>query len=321
MRAVRRTERGVEVVELPAPRAAEGVRVRVRAIGICQTDVNLARLGPLPATLGHEFAGELDDGTPVGIEPLVPCGACESCASGDYHYCTLGHAMIFGIGFDGGMADEVVVPARCLVALPRGLDARDACLIEPLAVNLHSLALARFEPQQRVCVVGAGITGFGLLAAAAARDRGALVDFEAAGYSGGAAAHDAACAAAEQLGVGTRASGSYDLVIEGDGDEASIARAVELCRPGATLLLVAGYYANKTFPTVPCAMKELHMIWGTLYGHHAAGRAVDSAAALLARTPAIARALVSHRMPLDAAREAFALIESEAPSLKVVLEP
>ncbi|MEZ4217227.1 MAG: alcohol dehydrogenase catalytic domain-containing protein [Myxococcota bacterium] len=321
MRAVRRTEAGIEVVDVPAPLAGEGVRVRVRAVGICQTDVNLARLGPLPQTLGHEFAGELADGTPVGVEPLVPCGACEPCRRGDYQWCERGFAMIAGIGFDGGMADEVVLPARCLVALPRGLEARDACLIEPLAVNLHSLALARFEPAQRVCVVGAGITGFGLLAAAAAKDRGARVDFEPAGDSGGGAMRDAACAAAAALGVGTAPEGAYDLVIEGDGDESSIARAVERCRPGATLLLVAGYYSDKTFPTVPCAMKELHMVWGTLYGHHAAGRAVESAAALLARTPAIARALVTHRMPLDAARDAFALVESDAPSLKVVLEP
>ena len=67
MKCVRRTETGIEVRDLPVP-THEGVRVHVRSVGICQTDVNLARMGPMPHTLGHEFAGELDDGTPVGVE-------------------------------------------------------------------------------------------------------------------------------------------------------------------------------------------------------------------------------------------------------------
>jgi threonine dehydrogenase-like Zn-dependent dehydrogenase len=312
VKCVRRTDAGVEVQDVAVP-THEGVRIHVKSVGICQTDVHLARMGPLPHTLGHEFAGELDDGTPVGIEPMIPCERCEQCLRGDYPYCENGPTMIIGIGHDGGMAEQVVVPGRCIVPLPRGLDARDACLIEPLAVHLHSLALAGFAAGDRVCVVGANLSGFGLLAAAAAAFRGARVDFDAE--------HDHGRLAAERLGIGTRPSGQYDLVIEANGSEASIARAGEWCRPAGTVLLVAGYYSDKLLAVTPFVVKELKMIWGTWYGHHAAGRAVDSAAALLARRPEIAREVISHRMPLEAAPEAFALIESDAPSLKVVLEP
>ena len=59
MRCVRRTENGIEVRDVPVP-TDEGVRVHVRAVGICQTDVNLARMGPMPQTLGHEFAGVVE---------------------------------------------------------------------------------------------------------------------------------------------------------------------------------------------------------------------------------------------------------------------
>ncbi len=315
MRAVRRTDRGIEVVELPTP-VGSGVRVRVRSVGICQTDLNLSAMGPMPATLGHEFAGLLDDDTPVAIEPMVPCERCEACRRGDYHFCALGYSMLLGIGLEGGMADEVRVPERCLVPLPRGLDAADACLVEPLAVNLHALALARLGAGARVAVVGTGITGFGLLAAAGALFRGCRVDVETE------IAHHRPVA--EELGAGVLApddGGHYDLVIEADGSEASIARAAERCRPGGTLLLVAGYYANKVFPTLPCQTKELTLVWGTYYGHHAGGRDVDAAASLLALRPGIARAMIRHRLPLDAAAEAFALCRSDAPTVKVVLEP
>src|SRR5437660_763868 len=117
MRAVRRTERGVEVVEVPEPTDG-GVRVRVRASGICGTDLNMVEMGPLPVVLGHEFAGELDDGTPVAVEPIVPCETCDQCTTGNYHLCRRGTPIYVGIGRDGGMADEVRVPDRTLVPLP-----------------------------------------------------------------------------------------------------------------------------------------------------------------------------------------------------------
>ena len=158
MRAVRRTERGIEVVDAPRPRG-EGVRVRIRAAGICQTDVNLTALGPLPQILGHELAGETEDGRPVAIEPFDPCGRCADCAAGDYLYCVRGAGMIFGIGPDGGMAEELIVPERAIVSLPAGVRPQDASLVEPLSVNLHSLDLAGLRSGQSVAVIGGNLTG------------------------------------------------------------------------------------------------------------------------------------------------------------------
>lgn len=319
MRAVRCSANGIETrsVEPDGPSLFPGedlVRVRTRSVSICQTDVALSGFGALPFTPGHEFAGLLDDGTAVGVEPLAPCGRCRFCLRNDYHFCEKGHAMVLGVGRNGGMADEVLVPRRGLVPLPTGLDVADACLIEPLSVHLHALALARLEGRHRVCVVGANRTGFGLLGGAAALDRGCEVDFDES------APH--ALAAAERIGLGLRPNDLYDVVIEADGSEEAIARAAERCAPGGTVLLVAGYYTEfKQFRMLPFVAKELTVVFGTYYGHHAAGRDADGAAALLARRPEIARAVVSHRLPLDAAREAFALVRSDTPSLKVVLEP
>lgn len=314
MRAVRHTEHGLRVVDVPTP-SGDGVRVRPRAISICQTDVNLLKLGPRPLTLGHEFAGITEDGTPVAVEPLVPCGECEQCRTGDTAWCDRNYSSIMGVGLDGALADEIVVPARCLVPLPATLPVADASLCEPLAVNLHSLALARLEGRHRVAVCGAGITGFGLLGGVGARWRGCHVDVDHVDTP------DHLLDAAARLGMGTTTSGRYDLVIEGDGSEASIARAAHLCRPGGTVLLVAGYYSDKTIQVLPFVVKELTCVWGTFYGHHASGRAFDNAAALLAQWPEVAATLITHRFPLDAVADAFALVGSDTPSIKVVLEP
>jgi len=93
------------------------VRVRVRSAGICGSDLHLIDAGMIEAaaiTLGHEVAGITDDGTAVAIEPLAPCGTCGPCLDGDYNLCRTSGAMLFGIGRDGGMADEIWVPARAL---------------------------------------------------------------------------------------------------------------------------------------------------------------------------------------------------------------
>lgn len=314
MRGVRHTTNGIEIVEVPRP-TGDGVRVKIKAIGICQTDLNLIKMGPLQFTMGHEFAGELEDGTPVGVQPTMPCGTCEHCRHGETAWCAEGYQRLLGIGQDGGMADEIIVPPSSIVPLPRGLEARNgANLIEPLAVNLHSLDLARFDGRMRTLVVGANISGFGLLAAAGAVHRGAAtVDVDA----------DRAFQreAASRLGAGVAPSGQYDLVIEADGSEESIHKACEWCRPGGTLLLVAGYYTPKTWNFTTAFVKELTVIFGAFYGHSSTGRDVDAAATLLGRNPEIARVLNTHRFPLDAAAEAFAFAGSDSESLKVVIEP
>lgn len=314
MRAVRCDGGEVRVVEVPAP-SGEGVRVKVRSAGICGSDLHLLDGGfPVAGTLGHEFAGELADGTAVAIEPLKPCGACPPCACGDYHLCRVGPAMLLGVGLDGGMADEVLVPERALVPLPSRLELRDASLVEPVAVSLHGLRKAGLRGGTRVAVVGAGTIG--LCAAAVAVDAGADVTL--------VARHDHQREAGERLGASVAEAGAdYDLVVEAAGAPAALERAITLCRPGGSVVLVATYWDGKLeLPAFATCLREITIVPSSLYSRTGAGRDVDLAAALLARTPEIARTLITHRFPLDAAPEAFACAANRSAGvIKVVLEP
>src|SRR5262245_29111906 len=296
MRAVRASGKSVAVVEVPAP-AGEGVRVQVASAGICGSDLHMVAGGFLKGTvLGHEVAGVTDDGTPVAIEPLSPCGACAPCVRGDYNLCEQGPRIIHGVGRDGGMAEEMRVPARALVRLPAGVALGDACLVEPLAVVLHGLRRAGFAGGARVAVVGGG--AIGLCAVAALRAAGAEVALEAR--------HDAQRAAGERLGAKLGASGGCDLVVDAAGSESSFARAAELARPGGRIALVGSYWTPVAFPGFALCMKEIDVIPASMYGCAGAARDIDAAAALLARTPALPRAIITHRFPLEAAAEAFA---------------
>jgi len=311
MRAVRYTPNGIDVIDVPSPQG-DGVRVRMRSAGICGSDLHMLEHGyHPPVTLGHELAGELTDGTPVAIEPLVPCGTCELCAAGDYNLCRSAPTMIVGIMRDGGMAEELLVPPRCLVPLPAGVSARDACLVEPLAVAVHGLRKVGVHGGQRVGVVGGG--SIGLCAVAAARATGAEV--------GIAARHEHQIAAAERLGA-RPIDGEYDVVIECAGSASALQTSCEIAKPGATLLLLSSYWDGLNFPGFIVMLKELRVQPSSMYGRHAAGRDIDGAAALLAANPEIPRAMITHRLPLDAAPEAFRIAQDRrAGAIKVVLEP
>jgi len=311
MRAVRSTERGIEVVEVPRPER-DGVRVKVKAASICGTDLELIRLGPLPFTPGHEVGGLTDDGTPVAVLPLEYCGTCDRCLAGQAAQCRSAMAGMYGLAADGAMADEMVVREDTLVAIPDGLDLRDASLVEPLAVALHATSRAGLTEGHSVAVVGAGTIG--LLCAAVARDIGCDVSI--------AARHAAQQSAAEAIGVRVGPAGPHDVVFEAAGTESAFSQAVDLCDSGGTITLVSTSWRSLTVSFMAAQLKEATLVPAIVYGHCGGRREIDVAAEILARHPEIPLALITHRFPLDDAAEAFRVAADRAAgAIKVALEP
>ena len=310
MRAVRCSDGAVEVVELPEP-VGDGVRVRLRSAGICGSDLHMIDSVYAPeVTLGHEMAGELADGTPVAVEPLVICGECDCCLRGDYNLCRGGPTNLLGVGLDGGMSEMVMVPERCLVALAPGIAVRDACLVEPMAVAVHGVRLAGVGPGDAVAIIGGGTIG--LCALVAAQALGASV----AVY----ARHDAQREAVERLGGGEPLQ-EYDVVIESAGSDSALASAVELARPGGRVALLATYWDGVAMPAIPLCLKELRIIPSSMYSRDGDLRDFDRAVALVAQTPDLPEILITHRFPLDAAAQAFDTARDRSQgAIKVVLE-
>ena len=128
--------------------------------------------------------------------------------------------------------------------------------------------------------------------------------------------------AAERLGATLQVQGEYDAVIECAGNSAALARAAQLCRPGGTVVLLATYWEKVNLPALDVCMKQLTIKASSLYNRRALVRDVDIAAQLLAQRPELADILITHRLPLDAAPDAFAIAaDRKAGAIKVVLEP
>ena len=149
----------VEELILAEPRAGE-VRIRIRASGVCHSDLHV-RDGewprPTPIVMGHEGAGVVEAvgpgggglsvGRPVALSWLVPCGVCRSCGAGRPWACpdspsfrhrmpdgatvlttSAGEPVLSYCGI-GTMAAATVVPAAAAIPLPDGVDPAVAALI------------------------------------------------------------------------------------------------------------------------------------------------------------------------------------------------
>ena len=126
-----------------------------------------------PGVRRHILAGVVVDGPRAGqrvaIDPQVPCGACETCATGRGHLCPqvrfLGHSTT-----DGALRELMAWPTANLVPLPDTIDDVAGAMLEPLGVGIHALRLARVRPGDTVGIFGCG--PIGLLLIQLARDGG-----------------------------------------------------------------------------------------------------------------------------------------------------
>ena len=178
----------VEVRDVPAPELTPGsILIDVHAVGICGTDRRAIAGGEgvqLPVTLGHEVAGTIariapDVETPLKVGDRVTvetdayrCGRCAYCRKGEYNRCP--HRLGIGTTVDGGLAEQIVMPADTVHRLPDRIPMYAAALTEPLAVAVH--AVVEQGPSlagEVVVVVGPGAVG--LLCAQVARAVGATV--------------------------------------------------------------------------------------------------------------------------------------------------
>jgi threonine dehydrogenase-like Zn-dependent dehydrogenase len=314
MRAVRASgDGGVRVADVeptvPA-HATDPVRVRVVSCGICSSDLHLAAWN-LPVTLGHEFAGILDDGTAVAVQPNVWCGECDRCVAGETQLCRTGLTRLHGVSVDGGLADEVIVDRSCLVPLPHGLGPDLGALVEPLAVAGHALRRVALEPGAQILVIGGGSIGLSVVAVARAAD----VDVDLR------ARYEHQHVAGERLGAGRSLTDEYDVVFDAAGSQASLDEAVTRLRPGGTIVVAATYWEPVSFGSALLG-KEARVLPASMYGHDHGEREFELAAEVLAAHPQLGDVLVSHRFPIDDAPAAFRVAGDRASgAIKVVLEP
>lgn len=175
--------------DVPTPVREPGeVLMKVHACGICGSDIpRIFKKGTyhFPTIPGHEFAGEIidaDDKSLVGkkaaVFPLIPCGHCAACQTGEYAHCS--HYDYYGSRRDGGFAEYIAVKEWNLVFFDDRVSYEEAAMCEPAAVALHSVGQGNVRIGDTVAIFGAGPIGImlGLWSRTAGAARVILCDID-----------------------------------------------------------------------------------------------------------------------------------------------
>ncbi len=167
----------LELVDFPDPQPApDEVLIRVRACGICGSDVHgwdgSSGRRRTPLIMGHEAAGEVvrtgpevtqwAPGDRVTFDSTISCGTCRYCRAGQVNLCE--NRRVVGVSpaeykQHGAFAEFVTLPARILYALPDTLPFEQAAMVEPVSIAVHAVQRTKIAAGSTAVVIGSGMIG------------------------------------------------------------------------------------------------------------------------------------------------------------------
>jgi len=335
--ALARAPGRIEIVEMETPRPGPGeVLVAMKAVGLCGSDVHPWYVATkAPAVLGHETAGvvaetgagvvHLRPGDRVFVHHHAPCGACRACDAGEPVMCPEWKPSRL---HPGGLAELVRVAApsvsRDALLLPPRVSFTGGAFVEPVACAVKAVDRAAVRPGDAALVVGLGSNGILLgwlarLAGAAllvgsdpdparrrlAREHGFDVVVDPSDRGVPEAVREAAPRGADAVFVIPTAA-------------PAVLAAVEAAAPAARVVFFSPVAPDAVWPLAPHTpyFRDLTLRFSYSAGPLETRRALD----LVASGALPVERLVTHRLPLGRAAEAFALAEAGGEALKVVVE-
>lgn len=326
----------VDDVEEPQIKDNE-VLIKVKYAGICGTDLHVYR-GAMknrvkyPAIPGHEFSGIvvkvgseinwLSEGDEVVANPVHPCGRCVACLAGRPNICV--NFKILGVDMPGVFAEYVKVRGNNVYKIPKGLSLRNAALVEPFAVAVHSCRKAGIESGDTVLIIGQG--PIGLCTTQVASHYGAYkvittdVVESRLKLSKTVGADEVInplkvdmVKAVEELtgGVGV------DKVIETSGSPHVLDQALRILKPGGRIVIVGLCFEDIKFHSYPIVYKEAEIVGSRVY--------IDEfprTLNLISRGYLKPEPLITHEMPLSDGDKAFRILEDRLEdAVKILLKP
>jgi L-iditol 2-dehydrogenase len=332
----------LELTDMPQPEiGANDVLVRVRACGICGSDVHgldgsTGRRIP-PIVMGHEAAGVITEvgrevkawkaGDRVTFDSTVSCGRCHFCRRGEINLCD--NRQVLGVSCGdyrrhGAFAEYVSVPENILYRLPESLPFEHAAMIEAVSIAVHAVNLTPRSLGDTAVVVGSGMIGQLTIQAAkiAGFSRVFAVDID-----------DAKLEMARKLGadevfnskntdaaaeIAARTDGhGADAALEAVGATDPIRTAISCVRKGGTVTLIGNISPKIELSLQPVVTRQIR-----LQGSCASSGEYPACIELLSSGAIRVDSMISARTPLDDAAGWFSRLYGHEPNLmKVIVQP
>lgn len=165
----------IEERPMPKIQAANEVLIKVKAAGICGSDVHIyhgtSPVATYPRVIGHEIAGEIIAigtqvtdfavGNRVVMDPVIFCGNCYQCKTGRRNVCS--KLQVRSVHVDGGYQEYIVLPPESIYLIPPQLSWEEAVMIEPFTIAEQVCWRAQITKDDIVFIMGAGPVGLSVL--------------------------------------------------------------------------------------------------------------------------------------------------------------
>lgn len=332
----------LELADMPQPDIGAGdVLVRVRACGICGSDVHgldgsTGRRIP-PIVMGHEAAGVIErvgkdvrgwrEGDRVTFDSTVSCGQCHFCRRGEINLCD--NRQVLGVSCGeyrrhGAFAEYVSVPANILYRLPDALSFDHAAMIEAVSIAVHAVNLTPRALADTAVVIGSGMIGQLTIQAARVAGFGRVyaVDIDDAKLTGARKAgadetfNSTTCDVAAEIAARTSGRGA-DAALEAVGATDPIRTAISCVRKGGAVTLIGNVTPRIELPLQAVVTRQIR-----LQGSCASSGEYPACIELLSSGAIRVDDMISARTPLDGAAGWFNRLYSHEPNLmKVIVQP
>ncbi len=323
--------------DVPPPTPGQGqVRIRVRRIGICGSDIHVFHgqhpFVTYPLVQGHEYAGDIEAlgpgvtevriGDKVTATPQEVCAACPPCRRGQYNACE--KLKVRGFQAPGSAQDLFVTEVDKLVKLPANFTFEQGAFVEPVSVAAHVTRRAGDLAGKNVVVSGAGPIGNFVAQACLTHGAARVLIADVSDFRLDVARRvgvEATCNVRNEplAQAAARVFGpqGYQVGVEVAGVEASLAALISSIGKGGTILIVGVYGSHpKVNMSVVCE-HELDIKGSMMYRHEDWEQAVQ----WIARGAVKTEPLVSKHFPFEQFSDAYAFIEREGErSMKVMID-
>ncbi|WP_372712814.1 zinc-binding alcohol dehydrogenase family protein [Ilyobacter sp.] len=310
--------------ETPKLQNKDDVLIKIKAVGICGSDVHIYHgtnpLATYPRVIGHEFSGEIVEvgsevenlaiGDRVSVDPVSTCGTCYACRIGNGNVCA--ELEVSGVHTDGGMQEYVVVPAARAFKFRSDISFEEGALIEPFTIAAQSTSKGDIRESDTVFVMGAGPIGLAILQVAKSKGARVMIsDFNehrlsiAEGLGADLTVNPAKKDVAEAVKEFTNGEGA-NVIIDAVCIPQTFEQAVELAS-AAGRIVILGFNPN------PSAISQVHItkkgleIKGSRLHNNQFPTVVD----WFDNKKVDAKKLISHKFKIEDIQEMFDLIDND----------
>lgn len=312
------------------------VRIGVRAVGLCGSDMQKINSSINPATylktqiLGHEFSGEILEigsevdeinvGERVTASPLIPCGSCLPCEEDHYQLCD--DIESIGRTLPGAFSEEVLVPAKNVRKISGNTTYEQASLTDVVAVAVHNYHLAGSPQGKRVLIFGDGAVGLSCLQVYHQENNVDVVGKHHKHKVEGLGGRYIDASVVENL-----PDNSYDVIVEtvGRKQDETLAESVRLVEPQGRIV-VAGVYESGykgQFLFRDLFYKEASLQGSNSYGVWNGRDEFDIALRLIEEGRVNTSEIITHILPLTQFSEGVRLMneKNKSGAVKIIYRP